>query len=118
MNRAPTRRGMELSSLGTLAGTSLRRYNIEIRSGPIPIPKELHFPFIGCFYEVNEFMPVEESQLKIPVLGESANLYTRYWYIWDSLNGTLDKIGHGTWDNVYWVTKNEGTGMALKTMGH
>ena len=44
--------------------------------------------------------------------------YTRYWYIWDSLNGTLDKIGHGTWDNVYWVTKNEGTGMALKTMGH
>ena len=45
-------------------------------------------------------------------------LYTRYWYKWDSLNGTLDKIGHGTWDNVYWVTKNEGTGMALKTMGH
>ena len=30
--------------------------------------------------------------------------YTQY--IWDSLNGTLDKIGHGTWDNVYWVTKN------------
>ena len=29
--------------------------------------------------------------------------YTRYWYIWDSLNGTLDKIGHGTWDNVYWL---------------
>ena len=44
--------------------------------------------------------------------------YTRYWYIWDSLNGTLDKIGHGTRDNVYWVTKNEGTGMALKIMGH
>ena len=21
-------------------------------------------------------------------------VYTRYWYIWDSLNGTLDKIGH------------------------
>ena len=21
------------------------------------------------------------------------------------------------WDSVYWVTKNEGTGMALKTMG-
>ena len=44
--------------------------------------------------------------------------YTRYWYIWDSLNGTLDKIGHGTRDNVYWVTKNEGTDMALKIMGH
>ena len=44
--------------------------------------------------------------------------YTRYWYIWDSLNGTLDKIGHGTGVNVYWVTKNEGTGMTLKTMGH
>ena len=44
--------------------------------------------------------------------------YTQYWYIWDSLNGTLDKIGHGTWDSVYWVTKNEGTDMALKTMGH
>jgi len=34
------------------------------------------------------------------------DLYTQYWYKWDSLNGTLDKNGHGTWDNVYWVTKN------------
>ena len=32
--------------------------------------------------------------------------YTQYGYKWDSLNGTLDKIWHGTWDNVYWVTKN------------
>ena len=38
--------------------------------------------------------------------------------MWDSPNGTLDKVGHGTWDNVYWVTKTEGTGMVSKTMGH
>ena len=51
-------------------------------------------------------------------LNDTELFYTRYWYIWDSLNGTLDKIGHGTWDNIYWVTKNEGTSIALKTMGY
>ena len=28
------------------------------------------------------------------------------WVIWDSLYGTLDKFGHGTWDNINMVKKN------------
>ena len=48
--------------------------------------------------------PILDLDLRVGILickfnanwGSNEEDYTRYWYIWDSLNGTLDKIGHGT----------------------
>ena len=68
------------------------------RSHPRSLVKALHFPVGGGTFK-GDYQTLSMTSLFF-------SLYTRYWYIWDSLNGTLDKIWHGTWDNVYLVTKN------------
>ena len=48
-----------------------------IRGRPIAIPKESQFRFIGCFYEVKESILLVEPRFTMPVMGESAHLYSR-----------------------------------------
>ena len=40
------------------------------RGGSIPIPEESQLWFIGCSFEVNESIPLQESQFTIYVFGE------------------------------------------------